>query len=265
MTVTMRYALKIAYDGTKFSGSQRQPNVRTVDGECIFVLKKIKAIVDTRKARFQSASRTDTGVGAVGNVIAFDTLTRKDAIVGAFNSAARNVWAWAVANVPDDFRARNAVQRWYRYFMRGDFDIETVRVATRLFVGEHDFKRFTQDKNNTTRKVNSIEVLKGGDFIVLDFKAQSYLRSMIRRIVAAIEKYCMGEIKLNQIERALKGDKFDFGLASAEPLVLVDVEYDFDFQVVPSRKINKEINELLEDYRLGNERLTLMALKLGVR
>ncbi len=102
----MRVALKIAYDGRAFYGHQRQPDRRTVEGECITALRSAKIIRDPTEAFFRSASRTDRGVSAVGNVIAFDASLRPDSVLGAFNDKARDVWAWAVAACDLHRRAR---------------------------------------------------------------------------------------------------------------------------------------------------------------
>ena len=72
----MRVALKIAYDGGAFFGHQRQPDRRTVEGECLAALRAGKILQNPRESFFRSASRTDRGVSAVGNVIAFDAALR---------------------------------------------------------------------------------------------------------------------------------------------------------------------------------------------
>ena len=94
----MRVALKIAYDGTRFHGYARQPNVRTVEGEILHSLRRAKLLDDPRAARFEGASRTDRGVSALGNVIAFDSRLGPKA-AGAFNAEAEDVVAWAGAVV----------------------------------------------------------------------------------------------------------------------------------------------------------------------
>src|SRR5438093_3849826 len=98
-----RIALKIAYDGTAFHGQARQPGLRTVEGEVIHALVRARLIRDAKSSSFQSASRTDAGVSALGNLVAFDSPLAPSAAGRAFNGKSRGVWAWAVAKVPDDF------------------------------------------------------------------------------------------------------------------------------------------------------------------
>lgn len=264
MTVAVRRALKIAYDGTEFSGSQRQPEVRTVDGECIFVLKKIGAIRDAKESRFQSASRTDAGVSAAGNVIALDTAMTDQALLGAFNSRARDVWAWAVATVPDDFNPRHAMRRWYRYHLSGMLDAEKADAAARVFQGRHDFKWFTRAKTGTVKALDSVRASRRGDFICLDVEGRSFLWGMVRRIASCVEAYCRGEITLRQIEKTLAGEKNDFGLARPEALVLVDVDHGLEFERLRSGKVEEEIASRLDAGRLDFARWSLIASILKI-
>jgi tRNA pseudouridine38-40 synthase len=263
MTVAVRYALKIAYDGTRFSGSQRQPEVRTVDGECLFVLKKNGAVEGPQESHYQSASRTDRGVSAIGNVIAFNTDMGKDALLGSFNSAAKDVWAWALAAVPDSFNARKAAQRWYRYLFRGDLDEERAKAAAEVFQGRHDFKRFTLARTNTVRVLDSLEVMRVGPFLCLDIKGQSFLWGMVRRIAAAIQLYCRGGTTLRHIEEVLAGGEGDFGRLPPEPLILMDVYYGFEFDSIPSKRARAEISRRLLESQLELARWTLFANRLG--
>jgi len=264
MTVAVRHALKIAYDGTKFSGSQRQPEVRTVDGECIFVLTKIGAIRDAKESRYQSASRTDAGVSAAGNVIALDTAMANRALLGAFNSRARDVWAWAGASVPDDFNPRRARRRLYRYHLSARLDAERADAAARLFQGRHDFRWFTRAKTGTIKTLDSVQASRKGDFICLDVEGQSFLWGMVRRIASCVESYCLGEITLRQIEKTLAGEKNDFGLARPEALVLVDVDHGLEFERLRSGKVEEEIASRLDAGRLDFSRWSLIASTLNI-
>src|SRR5213593_2531247 len=137
--------MKIAYDGTAFHGQARQPGLRTVEGEAIHALVRARAIRDVRTARFESASRTDRGVSALGNVVAFDTGLSPLAVVRAFNAKSRGVRAWAACAVAEDFRASRARERWYRYLLSADHDSGILNAALDAFRGEHDFRNFTRD------------------------------------------------------------------------------------------------------------------------
>lgn len=240
----MRVALKIAYDGRAFYGHQRQPDTRTVEGECLTALKAAKILASPRDAFFRSASRTDRGVSAVGNVIAFNTSRTPEAVVGAFNDRARDVWGWAVAEVPDSFHPRHAVERWYRYHLLEPLPLEPLRSAASLFEGEHNFRWFTSDPPTGPFSINRVDVIEDGRARLVDVRAGSFRRGMIRRIVAALVAHARGRVSLEEIRSALRGERRDFGMALPEPLVLMDVRYDIPFRVVLKPKVLEELRAL---------------------
>lgn len=248
----MRVALRIAYDGREFYGHQRQPVARTVEGECLAALKSSGVVADPRKAFFRSASRTDRGVSALGNVIAFDSALRPDAVLGAFNDRARGVWAWAYAAVPDGFHPRHAEERWYRYHLLEPFPIDALRSAASLFPGEHDFRWFTSDPPVGPFPIRDVAASEDGDIIVVDVRARSFRRGMIRRIVAAMLGHAQGDVTLEEIREALRGERHDFGMVPPEGLVLMEVRYGFPFQSVVKPKV-------LDEWRRWHADLSLRA------
>jgi len=243
----MRYAVKFAYDGAAFHGYQRQPRVRTVEGDILLALQKAGIIRNVEESNFQSSSRTDKGVSALGNVISFDSSFRKDGIVGAANAYLKDIWFWGIASVPDDFNPRFPVERWYRYHLPKDCNIQKIRKGAKLFLGEHDFKSFTKEKERTIKTINSIRVKKAEDFVLIDFKAQSFLWNMLRRIIFCLQKLEAGEMEEEDIKDALRGNKKDFGSADPGPLVLMDVAYGFDFE----KRMGGEVKEILAKQRRG--------------
>ena len=236
----MRVALRIAYDGRAFFGHQRQPDARTVEGECIAALRAAKILSDPGRAFFRSASRTDRGVSALGNVIAFDADLRPEAVLGAFNDKARGVWAWAYAAVADTFHPRHAEERWYRYRLLDPLPLEPLRAAAALFEGEHDLRWFTSDPVAAPFPIRKVDVEREGDATVVDVRARSFRRGMVRRIVAALVAHATGAAGLASIRACLQGEKHDFGMAPAEPLVLMDVRYPFPFTPLVKPKVLAE-------------------------
>lgn len=228
----MRVALKFGYDGSGFWGYQRQPDVRTVEGEIIRGMEVVRMISDVEENNFRGSSRTDRGASAVGNVLAVDTGFDKGEILKALNSNVEDVYFWGIAEVEDDFNPRHARERWYRYHLDKDLDLDMLKDASDLFVGEHDFKSFCKkDDISTMKAVDSISIGRTEEFIIFDIKAQSFLWNMVRRIVSALVKYASGEISRQDILSAMEGQEKDFGLVSAHPLFLVDVAYDFEFEI----------------------------------
>ena len=241
-------AMKIAYDGTAFHGQARQPGLRTVEGEVITALRRAGVIRDPRASRFQSASRTDAGVSALGNVVAFDATLAPAPCVRAFNGKVRGVWAWAAAPVPEDFTARRARERWYRYALAPTHDAAALDAALLPFVGEHDFRNFTRDRARTVARIDVATAgLEGGE-VVLDFRAQSFRWNLVRRFVAAALQVEAGRATIEAVERALTGRaKADFGLAPPEPLTLMDVSFDVPFAAVRDPTTAARLRGILDE------------------
>lgn len=231
--MTWRAAVKLAYDGRDFFGSQRQSDLPTVEDEVIRSLRRIKAIDDPVSARFRAASRTDRGVSALGNVVAFDTPFRQGSILKALNSASNKVYFLGVAEVPQAFSPRRASGRWYRYFLDAKgMDLKKVEECAGEFQGKHDFRRFCKvDGRATIKELRSVSVLPVGDLIVVDLEAREFLRNMVRRLVAAMAEVGSGRAEIEDVKRALAGQDVQFGLAPSENLYLMDVRYDFAFNV----------------------------------
>ncbi len=228
----MRVALKFGYDGSRFWGYQRQPDVRTVEDDIIAAMKKTQMILGVEENHFRGSSRTDRGASAIGNVVALNTDFKKGEMLKALNSNLRDIYFWGIAEVEDDFNPRHARQRWYRYHLDKDLDLDMLREASGLFDGEHDFKSFCKkDDKPTGRTVDSVTLSKNEEFIQFDIKAQSFLWHMVRRIVSAVVKYAVGEISGEDIENALGREERDLGLMPAHPLFLMDVSYGFEFDV----------------------------------
>lgn len=246
----MRVALKIAYDGRSFYGHQRQPEARTVEGECLRALRAARILSDPREAFFRSASRTDRGVSAIGNVIVFDAALRPEAVLGAFNGRAHDVWAWAYAAVPDAFHPRHAEERWYRYHVVDPPPMGSLRASARVFQGEHDFRWFTSDPAQGPMILREIAVANTPGMVTIDFRARSYRRGMVRRIVAAMLAHGRDEIRMEDIEAALAGVRHDFGIAAAEPLVLMDVRYAFNFTTLVKSRVAEEWARMQTDMSL---------------
>ena len=228
-------AVMIAYDGREFTGSQRQPSEDTVEDECIRALKRVHAIESVKESRFRAASRTDTGVSALCNVIAFETgFKKRDRLLRALNAASETVYFYAYAEVGQEFSPRRAKQRWYRYFLPTEkkMDLDLMDQTAKEFVGTHDFKRFCRAEGKSTeRTIDSITLTRLGDIVVIDLKGREFLRNMVRRIVAALVSVADGTSTLQDVRDVLNGRDFSFGLAPAKGLVLMQIDYGIDFKV----------------------------------
>lgn len=246
----MRLALKIAYDGRAFHGFARQHGLRTVEGEVRLALAKSHLIDDADDAaNVRGSSRTDAGVSALGNVIAFTAEADGEESIGRFNDAAKDVWAWASAVVPDGFDPRKANWRWYRYHLAGNHDDANLRDASIPFLGDHDFAAFASpDETRTRRHVDSIDLVESDDGILVDVRAPSFVRGMVRRMVAAMLAVERGDATARDLVKALAaGAGSDFGQVPPEPLVLMDIDYGFPFHSRIDRAARLRVQRLASE------------------
>ncbi len=237
----MRVALKFAYAGKHFSGYARQPGQRTIEQELLDLLIKQKIVVDVGISCFRTASRTDRGVSALGNVCAFNTTCSKQKILNQLTKDISDVFIYGVQSVEPGFYPRHAKRREYRYYLKRHYlDIDVLLSAAGLFTGEHNFQNFARVEplKNPVRTIDNIVISEKQDFLILDFYAQTFLWNQIRRIVSALIKVGEGTISLNAIRQALlhPEKKVDFQIAAPEPLILKDVVYDFPFEYVTDYK-----------------------------
>ncbi len=234
----MRYALKFAYDGTQFQGYARQPDFYTTEGHIIWAMKKQKIIQSVEESKFASSSRTDKGVSAVGNVLAINTDFRKDAILKALNPILEGIIFYGIAEVPDDYNPRHARQRTYRYILLKSQcpEIDKLKSASELFLGELDFKYFskTDDRDEVTKlKLDSIEFIEEGQYIIVEIKAHRFLWQLVRRIVSFMLAVANEEVSPEKVREMLEGSALI--LASPKPMppeniILMNVKYKFEFE-----------------------------------
>lgn len=242
-----RVAAEIAYDGTDFFGYQIQENVRTVQGELEKALERVfKTHIDT-----YAAGRTDTGVHANGQVVAFDCpnkrLTEFD-IKNAINANlpsdiyVKRVW-FTQQNFNPRYEAKRRIYHYYIYnskskdlFLRKytwwfpyELDLEKMREGARYLIGEHDFIAFSkkgEEKNKTIRTINNIRIIQlKKELILIRVEGISFLRGMVRNIVANLTRVGSGIWTPEKILEVLesKDRSKSAGLAPAHGLFLYKV------------------------------------------
>ncbi|MCE8422797.1 MAG: tRNA pseudouridine(38-40) synthase TruA [Candidatus Methanoperedens sp.] len=187
----MRIALKFAYLGTEYHGFQKNPGVPTIEGKLLKVLKDSGAIRNPSRARYSAAGRTDRGVHAIGQVIAFDPDNQEASMPRALNSALSHIWVYAWAEVGADFNARrSAMEREYRYMLWGQgLDIEKIREASTLISGRHDFRNFAEMETGKTTEcdVRAISIEEQGNWIYIDISANRFVYHMVRKLSTALK------------------------------------------------------------------------------
>jgi len=245
----MRFALVVEYDGTDFSGSQFQPDARTVQGA-------LEAASNTRfgpdTGRIRLASRTDAGVHALGQVAALDCQTGMDEgeVLRAMNgNLPLDVGVKAVKAVTDDFDPRrDATCREYRYvicddiapsplrrryecYVRRGLDVAAMSDAAGAFIGINDFKSFaaaSAEGGSTVRRVDSSLVRRRHDGrIVFEIRANAFVRQQIRRMAALLISIGDGSCSLEDVQDLIEKPRLNGASQNAPPhgLTLMRVEY----------------------------------------
>ncbi len=265
-----RTALKIGYIGTNFHGFQRQPDLRTVEEELIYHLRKLNYIDDLKKSRFRIAGRTDAGVHSLGNVISFQS--EKDVRVNEINnSLPDDIQILASAPVRYAFKPRYAQMRQYRYMLFQDLDIDKLRECAEIFKGTHNFTNFTKRfQKTTTRTIDDIKVTKVDleDYhkrefpnlhdtispIFIDIYGESFLWNMVRKMMRVFVDVAIGKMTLDEVQDLLNplqdAPRANIKVMEAEYLILMDIQYDgikFKYDDYACERFKRDLVDSLSD------------------
>lgn len=239
--------LTIAYDGTKYSGWQRQNNARTVQGAIEKALKKIMK----KEITIHGSGRTDAGVHALEQIASFkaDFTMPVDRIPIALNSIIpQDIVIKKAEDVDMNFHARysakgkkyiykiyndkirNPIYINYSYFIHRNIDLNKLIEASKYFIGEHDFKGFMTSGGNvktTFRTIYNISIYTEGNFIVLEYDGNGFLYNMVRIITGTLLDVSYNKIDIKNLEDIIKsGNRKKAGhRAPAQGLYLAEVYY----------------------------------------
>jgi tRNA pseudouridine38-40 synthase len=235
----VRYRARVEYDGTGFCGFQYQPACRSVQGELEAALARISG---GDRVRVEAAGRTDAGVHASGQVIAFTYQGRfsTEELARALDALLPvDVALGPLERTEADFRPRYAARyREYRYTVwngprsplrerfalgvREPLDVAAMAEAASLFVGRHDFSAFGAGHRQPIRTLHGVRVRRSGRTITIDVVGQAFLRQMVRSIVAALLRVGRGEATTTEIADALGSRRraFEGAVAPANGLCL---------------------------------------------
>lgn len=242
-----RIKLVVAYDGTNYCGWQVQPNGISIQA----VLQKHIEALTGEKIMLTGASRTDSGVHALGQVAVFDTEKPWPAerFVPALNQRMpKDIVIQSAEEVPRDFHPRyqNTLKTYeYRilnrrvplpnerltsYFVPQKLDMEAMRGAAVELIGTHDFHNFCSVKTkaeNTVRTITRLTLTKEDDMIYLRVTGDGFLYNMVRIIVGGLLKVGFHKKTAADIRRSLEtGERYVVGpTAPPQGLTLVNIEY----------------------------------------
>lgn len=242
-----RIKLTVAYKGTNYCGFQIQPNQTTIEG---MLNEALTALTGTPTAVI-GASRTDSGVHALGNVAVFDTDMQIPAQKVAYALNARlphDIVVTASEEVPDTFHPRKCVsEKTYEYrilntkfpnpliadithFYHYDLDVQKMQAAAAYLVGEHDFTAFCSAKTATqtnVRTVFDITVKRTEDTVTVRVTGNGFLYNMVRIIAGTLIEVGNGRRTPESVKEALESrDRNASGpTAPACGLTLIGIKY----------------------------------------
>ena len=242
-----RIKLIVSYDGTNYCGWQIQINGITIEE----VLNKALSKLLQEDIMVIGASRTDSGVHALGNVAVFDTESKiePEKMCFAINGyLPDDIRIQLSEEVPLDFHPRycdskktyeyhiynakfpNPLKHLYSTFIYYQLNIEDMKKAAAYLIGEHDFKSFCTPKTditNTVRTLYHLDITKNENDICLRFIGNGFLYHMVRIITGTLLKVGAGVYPPEHVKEILEAkDRNQAGpTALAGGLTLVRIEY----------------------------------------
>ena len=239
--------LDLCYDGTRYSGWQRQKvHDNTIQGKIETALSRIL----DEPIEISASGRTDTGVHARGQVANFHTGSDMDC--GEILALLRkylpeDIGVYSCREVSPRFHARlNALEKTYQYRLWNSagpcvferrfvaeypeaLDVQAMDAAAQLLLGTHDFSAFCANKKmkkSTVRTIKAFRVERAGEEIRFTVTGNGFLHNMVRILVGTLIEVGRGERSAGTIPDLFGGRREDAGfLAPGKGLCLMEVRY----------------------------------------
>ena len=236
-----RFAIKIAYIGKEYQGFQRQTeSIKTVEGTILDALTELEIINNASESKYSAAGRTDKVVNAISQVIAFDSLRDKIYLEEINNIFPRDIYAWAIAEVKENFHPRrDALLRTYRlYHYYFNENLKLMTKAVKKLKGTHDFaklckkpdKLYDGSPKSTVLTLETAKFNLQNNLLVFEFSSRSFLWNQVRKMVSVILDIGSGKYPPEIIDEILNPptSKPKGGIKPVPPdgLVLYDVYYE---------------------------------------
>lgn len=198
--------LTIEFDGTNYAGWQTQPNGLAVQQ----VIEEALCQLLGEKVSLRSSGRTDAGVHARCMAAAFQTSSKmplRAFVDGTNRFLPPDIAILDAIEVPSDFNpirdahakhyrytvlttaSRSPLHRFHSWHVKEPLDIAAMKAAAVRFVGRHDFAAFRASNcatKTSVRRIDSVEVSKEGDFIIIDVVGEGFLKNMVRVMVGTL-------------------------------------------------------------------------------
>ena len=251
----LRLKIKLAYDGTNFSGWAKQPDRRTVQEE----FEKAFATIVRHQCESIVAGRTDAGVHATAQIIHIDVPESTDLSDLAYRLNRLldiDLRVLEIEAAPEGFHARfSALRRHYQYqivdankainpldrYDRASWyrplDLARLNEASSLLLGEHDFAAFCKFREGATT-IRTLEKFqwerKADGLLVAQVVADAFCYSMVRNLVGSAVCVAEGRFEPSWIAEMLANREriSDSMVFPAEGLTLVQVDYPNNAQLL---------------------------------
>ncbi len=216
-----RYLLKIWYIGSNFSGSQRQPDKRTVEGELLKALKKTKYISDAQVSNFKAAARTDAGVHAKEAAFCFNS---KEKIyiqrIESFLPNDLGIIGFQEVNLEFHPRWKVEMKEYKCVYVLKEGENPSMNLmneALKFYEGNHDFRLFSKTDYSKKNKLTNLTVNRASvsnfngnnRILIFSFQSKSFLWQQIRRTIAFILKIGKGEADFDDLKKKLDPNFFN--------------------------------------------------------
>jgi len=243
----MRYLIKFSYDGTNYSGFQRQKNLNTIQEKLEDAITKVNA---GRHTTITATGRTDKGVHALCQYAHADidvSITEKKLKRALNSNLSEDIHVIETKVVSDDFHARyNVKSKKYKYIINiGEYNplernyvfqynyslnIEAIKKAIKYFEGTHDFRSFVTDnkeKENCIRTITKTKIEEKENKIIIIFEGTGFLRYQVRNMVGLLIKIGENKISPESVEKIINSRDRTKASKTAPPegLYLVDIRY----------------------------------------
>lgn len=242
------YKLIISYDGSRFYGWEHQPNTdMTIQGKLENVLAKMVG----EEVEILGAGRTDAGVHARAMVANFraDTTMTPEEIRDYFNRyLPDDICVREVQVAGDRFHSRyNALgktycytcyvgplkpvfDRKYVYYIEEQPNLDAMRDAAAILMGEHDFASFCSNpkmKKSTVRKVDKIQIEQKGPYITFTYHGTGFLQHMVRILTGTLLEVGYGKRQPNNMQELLDTPNRSNAGFTAPPQGLCMMQVDY--------------------------------------
>ncbi len=212
-----RVKCTVTYDGSTFSGFQRQPDLMTVQGE----IEKALWYLTKEEITIHSSGRTDKGVHAINQTFHFDTLSKinPDDFARILRSYLPDtIYLKHSEKVHSTFHSRydayskeyeyklnlgeyDPIQRNYEWNING-VDIGLLKKELKSIIGTHDFTSFTKTKEDKimTRTIFDVIVRESSGYLYISIIGSGFLRYMVRYIIGTVIEIAKGNVNQSLLD-----------------------------------------------------------------